>query len=304
MVSLQRAGMPRFSGRFNTLWIQSGSAIDVIFTRSNITHNSVESSSSGPNFYRARLFRFDFCAILSNQGSEDCIRLGTFSRSSEVIQCLSIRSNDGSGSSSSSVFLVSGTKTINNSVIANNTNMGFGIMTGSGTLRFVNCYFDTFAFTWSGGNVITTGCVLGGDLPTLDPICVVPPTATFLPSASFADSFGGDLLSADFSASLPAIPTAPLRSVVVSAPAESDVNVVLIVGITVGVLVTVIACTICGVILYRRGKCRNFPLEEVDSETIFDTQSDVLQTSLITESTELEIDTASRFNTLEAALGL
>jgi hypothetical protein len=167
----------------------------------------------------------------------------------------------------------------------------------------VNCYFDTFAFTWSGGNVITTDCVLGGDLPTLDPICVVTPTASFLLSASFADSFGGELMSADFPDSLPVIPTAPLSSVIVSALAESDVNVVLIVGITVGVLVIVIACTICGVILYRRNnaKSQDSALGEMEPESIFDLQIDGLPTSLVTECSKFENGTASQSNTLKGA---
>jgi hypothetical protein len=288
----------------------------VIFTRSNITDNSVESGSSGLTFDLSRVFQFDFCAILSNQGSDFCIHLSD--HSNDVIRCLSIHSNDGKGSSTSSVFSVRRMNTINNGVIANKTNMGFGMLTGSGILRFVNCYFDTFAFTWSGGNIITTECVLGGEMLYSDPICVFPQTApvsvtpiatatsTATATAAFLPSAGGEPLSADFLGSLSGIRTASLTSEVVSALVESGVSDGLIAGVVVGVLVIVVVSTGGGVIRYRRcnGKGRNLPLEEVEPETIFDSQIDVLQASLITGCPELESDNAARLNKLKGPPGL
>jgi hypothetical protein len=356
----------RCSGAGNTWYMAGGSAVDVVFTRSNVTDNSVQAGSSSCYFSAGRLFRFDFCAILSNHGSEYCIYLGSFSVSGEVIRCLSIRSNDGRGSSSSSVFSVSGTKTVNNSVIANHTNMGSGMLTGSGTLRFEKCFFDTFAFTWTIGTVITAGCVLGADGLPSDATCAVPPTAIFLPSASFVDSLGdrqksgqfpfsalffpsvmffpsasfvdslgngqksgqfpfsvlffpsvmfvpsatfadslnGELMIVDFPVSFPVIPTGALPSVATSSAAQLGGNAGLIAGIAVGSLVIVTVCITGAVIFCRRGnlKSQDSPLESVDPETVLDTQTDILQSSLLTGCPDIETDASFQSNKFRNAL--
>jgi hypothetical protein len=105
----------------NTFFLYAGSSSDgeSAVERANVTGNTVTQWAAAVCFNDASAFRFQFCEIWSNEGS-NCILFGP--HTTHLIRCISVRSNvaDDRGASYRGLFFAAQSVTISDSAIAGN----------------------------------------------------------------------------------------------------------------------------------------------------------------------------------------
>jgi hypothetical protein len=150
----------------------SSSVSECAVERANVTGNTAARWGAAVLF-GAPAFRFQFCEIWSNEGS-NCILFGT--HTTDLIRCISVRSNvaDDRDAPYRGLFSATHSVTISDSAIAGNDATIFVTGEVSSVLfTFSGCHLDTFEQTASGGAFSTVNCFTdGAEFLGLPPVCL------------------------------------------------------------------------------------------------------------------------------------